>query len=548
METAMSMNNMDFDAIVIGTGFGGLYAIKKLRDELNLKVRAFDKASEVGGTWFWNTYPGALSDSETHLYRYCWEKDLLKSFDIKNKYINGPDVLNYLKAVADKHDLRKNIDFNTGIDSAHFDEKNNLWKVTTDKGQTHTARYLITALGLLSAPNLPKIKGIKDFKSELHHTSRWPENVDVSGKRVAVIGTGSTGVQVITALAPKVKHLTVLQRSAQYSVPIGNSPLAEEEKLFIRSNYDQIWDQVWNSALGFGLNETARPTFSVTPEERKAIFEEAWQKGGGFRFMFETFGDIATNMDANIEAQNFIKNKIAEIVKDPETAQKLMPKDLYAKRPLCDSGYYSVFNRDNVSLEDVKTNPIQEITESGVLLADGKFIELDMLICATGFDAVDGNYIRMDIRGKNGLEMKDYWKEGPSSYLGVTVANYPNMFMVLGPNGPFTNLPPSIETQVEWISDIIQYAQEQKIIAIEAPQAEEENWTKTCAEIAEQTLFPKADSWIFGANIPGKKNTVYFYMGGLKEYRSVLAETRQNNFSNFKLTAESDLKNTAVAS
>src|SRR5690606_30766057 len=309
---------------------------------------------EVGGTWFWNTYPGALSDSETHLYRYCWEKDLLKSFDIKNKYINGPDVLNYLKAVADKHDLRKSIEFNTGIDSAHFDEKNNLWKVTTDKGQTHTARYLITALGLLSAPNLPKIKGIEDFKGELYHTSRWPKNVDVSGKRVAVIGTGSTGVQVITALAPKVKHLTVLQRSAQYSVPIGNSTLAEEEKLFIRSNYDQIWDQVWNSALGFGLNETDRPTFSVTPEERKAIFEEAWQKGGGFRFMFETFGDIATNMEANIEAQNFIKNKIAEIVEDPETAQKLMPKDLYAKRPLCDSGYYSVFNRDNVSLEDVK--------------------------------------------------------------------------------------------------------------------------------------------------------------------------------------------------
>lgn len=544
----MSMIDMDYDAIVIGTGFGGLYAIKKLRDELNLKVRAFDKATEVGGTWFWNKYPGALSDSETHLYRYCWEKELLQTFDIKNKYINGPDVFNYLKAVADKHDLRKNIEFNTGINSAHFDELNNQWIVTTDKGDVFRARFLITALGLLSAPNLPKIKGIEKFKGELYHTSRWPEHVDVSGKRVAVIGTGSTGVQVITSIAPKVKHLTVLQRSAQYTVPIGNSQLSEQEVKNIRDNYEQIWDQVWNSALGFGLNETDRPTFSVTPEERKAIFEDAWQKGGGFRFMFETFGDIATNMDANIEAQNFVKNKITEIVKDPETAQKLMPKDLYAKRPLCDSGYYAVFNRENVTLEDVKSNPIQEITEKGVLLTDGKFIELDMLICATGFDAVDGNYIRMDIRGRNGLEIKDYWKEGPSSYLGVTVANYPNMFMVLGPNGPFTNLPPSIESQVEWISDFIQYAQEQNIESIEAPVIEEEKWSQVCADIAAQTLFPKAESWIFGANIPGKKNTVYFYMGGLKEYRSVLAQVRLNNFSNFKLAAKSHSKESVVAS
>jgi cyclohexanone monooxygenase len=544
----MSMIDMDYDAIVIGTGFGGLYAIKKLRDELNLKVRAFDKAAEVGGTWFWNKYPGALSDSETHLYRYCWEKDLLQAFDIKNKYINGPDVFNYLKAVADKHDLRKNIEFNTGINSAHFDELNNQWIVTTDKGDVFRARFLITALGLLSAPNLPKIKGIENFKGELYHTSRWPENAEMSGKRVAVIGTGSTGVQVITSLAPKVKHLTVLQRSAQYTVPIGNSQLSEQEVKTIRNNYEKIWDQVWNSALGFGLNETDRPTFSVTPEERKAIFEDAWQKGGGFRFMFETFGDIATNMEANIEAQNFIKNKIAEIVKDPEIAKKLMPKDLYAKRPLCDSGYYAVFNRDNVTLEDVKSNPIQEITEQGVRLTDGKFIELDVLICATGFDAVDGNYIRMDIRGRNGLEMKDYWKEGPSSYLGVTVANYPNMFMVLGPNGPFTNLPPSIESQVEWISDFIQYVQEQNIESIEAPVIEEEKWSQVCADIAAQTLFPKAESWIFGANIPGKKNTVYFYMGGLKEYRSVLAQVRLNNFSNFKLTAKSHSKESVVAS
>lgn len=527
------------DAIVIGAGFGGLYALKKLRDELKLKVKAFDKASDVGDTWWWNRYPGALSDTETHLYCYAWEKELLQSLEIKTKYVKGPDVLKYLQTVAEKHDLKKDIQFNTSIEAAHYNEQNSSWEVTTGTGEKYTSRFLITGLGLLSAPNLPKINGIENFKGELHHTSRWPDNVRFEGKRVGVIGTGSTGVQVITAIAPQVKHLTVFQRSAQYTVPIGNVPMSNEDIKNIKDNYDKIWDGVWNSALGFGLNESTRPTFSVTPEERKAIFEKAWNTGGGFRFMFETFGDIATNMDANIEAQNFIKNKISEIVKNPDTAKKLMPKDLYAKRPLCDSGYYQTFNRDNVHLEDIKANPISQITENGVMLENGDFIELDMLIFATGFDAVDGNYLRMDIKGKGGLPIKEYWKQGPTSYLGMTVHNYPNMFMILGPNGPFTNLPPSIETQVEWISDCIKYAYQNNIEAVEAPKKNEENWTQICTETANQTLFPKAQSWIFGANIPGKKNTVYFYLGGLKEYRNILSSIKNNGYINFDLKLQS---------
>ncbi|MHA3050025.1 flavin-containing monooxygenase [Acinetobacter sp. ANC 4639] len=539
---------MDFDAIVIGGGFGGLYALKKLRDELQLKVKAFDKANDVAGTWYWNRYPGALSDTETHLYCYSWDKELLQSLEIKRKYVQGPDVRKYLQKVAEKHDLKKDYQFNTAIQSAHFDEENSLWEVTTEYGDKYTARFLITALGLLSAPNLPNVKGINKFKGEFHHTSRWPDDVNFEGKRVGVIGTGSTGVQVITAVAPLVKHLTVFQRSAQYSVPIGNDPMSEQDIKKIKDNYDKIWDGVWNSALGFGLNESTVPAMSVSAEERKAVFEKAWKTGGGFRFMFETFGDIATNMEANIEAQNFIKGKIAEIVKDPATAQKLMPQDLYAKRPLCDSGYYNTFNRDNVRLEDVKANPIVEITENGVKLENGDFVELDMLICATGFDAVDGNYMRMDIKGKHGLAIKDYWKEGPSSYLGVSVHNYPNMFMVLGPNGPFTNLPPSIESQVEWISDTVKYAVENNIEAIEATETAEKDWTQTCANIAEMTLFPKAQSWIFGANIPGKKNTVYFYMAGLKEYRSTLANCKNHAYEGFDIKLQcSDIKQTANA-
>lgn len=529
-------NQMDFDAVIIGTGFGGLYALKKLRDELKLKVKAFDKADDVGGTWFWNKYPGALSDTETHLYCYSWDKELLQDLEIKTKYVQGPDTLKYLQKVAAKHDLKKDIQFNTAIQAAHFDDATQLWHVTTETKEVYTARFVISALGILSAPNFPRIEGIQDFKGELYHTSRWPENVSFEGKRVGVIGTGSTGVQVITAIAPHVKHLTVLQRSAQYSVPIGNDPMTPEAIAKIKDNYDQIWHDAKNSAFAFGLKESTTPAMSVSEQERESIFEKAWQTGGGFRFMFETFSDIALDREANIAAQNFIKKKIREIVKDPKTADLLTPNDLYAKRPLCDSGYYNVFNRDNVTLKDVKNNSIQHIKENGVLLEDGEFVELDMLICATGFDAVDGNYLRMDIKGRNGLSIQDHWKDGPSSYLAVTTANFPNMFMVLGPNGPFTNLPPSIETQVEWISHAIGYTVENGIEAFEATPEKEQQWSETCLEIADATLFSKAQSWIFGANVPGKKNTVYFYLGGLKNYREVLAGSQAGKYADFKLT------------
>ena len=349
------------------------------------------------------------------------------------------------------------------------------------------------------------------------------------------MGTGSTGVQVITAIAPAVDHLTVFQRSAQYTVPVGNGPVSTEYVADVKQNYDAIWEQVRNSVVAFGFEESAITYDSVSPEERQAIFERAWQNGGGFRFMFETFADIATNEEANKGAQDFIKAKIAEIVKDPETARKLMPKDLYAKRPLCDSGYYATYNRDNVELVDIKDNPIVEITPGGARTADGVEHELDTLIFATGFDAVDGNYKRFDLRGRNGLAMKDYWNEGASSYLGVTVANFPNMFMVLGPNGPFTNLPPSIETQVEWITDLVKHMEGTGLATVEATVDAEQAWTETCQEIANATLFPKAESWIFGANIPGKKNTVYFYLAGLGAYRNVLSECTDAGYKGYEL-------------
>jgi cyclohexanone monooxygenase len=437
--------------------------------------------------------------------------------------------------VADRLDLRRDIEFNTGVTGARFDEQRNLWHVQLDSGKTVTARYLVTALGLLSATNVPNIKGIESFQGAQYHTGAWPEGLDLKGKRVGVIGTGSTGIQVITALAPQVGHLTVFQRSPQYSVPVGNGPVSPDYVKSVKQNYDQIWKDVRSSVVAFGFKESAVPALSVSEEERRAVYQKAWETGGGFRFMFETFCDIATDEAANETAAAFIRGKIAEVVKDPETARKLTPTDLYAKRPLCDSGYYATFNRDNVSLVDVKANPIAEVTPKGIKTADGVEHELDVLIFATGFDAVDGNYTRIDLRGRNGLTIQEKWKSGPTSYLGVTNADYPNLFMILGPNGPFTNLPPSIETQVEWISNLIKHMNDTGRQVVEATRASEDGWTATCKEIAGYTLFPKADSWIFGANIPGKARTVMFYLAGLGAYTQKLNEVAGSGYPGFDI-------------
>jgi cyclohexanone monooxygenase len=525
----------DYDAVVVGAGFGGLYMLHKLRNELGMKVRVFDKAGDVGGTWYWNRYPGALSDTESFVYCYSFDKALLQEWDWDTRYVTQPQILSYLNHVADRLDLRRDIEFNTGVTGARFDEQRNLWHVQLDSGKTVTARYLVTALGLLSATNVPDIKGIETFQGAQYHTGAWPESVDFKGKRVGVIGTGSTGIQVITALAPQVGHLTVFQRSPQYSVPVGNGPVSPDYVKSVKQNYDQIWKDVRSSVVAFGFKESAVPALSVSEEERRAVYQKAWETGGGFRFMFETFCDIATDEAANETAAAFIRGKIAEVVKDPETARKLTPTDLYAKRPLCDSGYYATFNRDNVSLVDVKANPIAEVTPKGIKTADGVEHELDVLIFATGFDAVDGNYTRIDLRGRNGLTIQEKWKSGPTSYLGVANADYPNLFMILGPNGPFTNLPPSIETQVEWISDLIKHMNDTGHEVVEATHEGEDGWTATCKEIAGYTLFPKADSWIFGANIPGKARTVMFYLAGLGAYSQKLNEVAGSGYPGFDI-------------
>lgn len=539
MSDTTTTGTTELDAVVIGAGFGGIYMLRKLRDELGLTTRAYDRAGGVGGTWFWNRYPGALSDTEGFVYRYSFDKDLLQDYDWSTRYLKQPDILAYLEHVVDRFDLRRDIQLETSVDSARFDEATDRWVLGTSTGETVTCRYLVTALGLLSKINFPDIKGIETFAGKKIHTGAWPADADLAGKRVGVFGTGSTGQQVISAIAPEVGHLTVFQRSPQYCVPTGDGPVTPEYVDLVKDNFDKIWDGVKNSVVAFGFAESTVPAMSVSEEERQRVFQENWDIGGGFRFMFGTFSDIATDPDSNAAAAAFIRGKIREIVKDPETARKLTPHDLYARRPLCSNTYYATYNRDNVALVDMRENDVTEITPRGVVTADGVEHELDVLVFATGFDAVDGHYRSMDFRGRGGVAISEHWADAPTSYLGITTSGFPNLFMILGPNGPFTNLPPSIETQVEWISDLIGDAETRGATTVEATPEAESAWTTTCGEIAEMTLFPKVDSWIFGTNVAGKQRAVMFYMAGIGNYRAALTDVKSEGYRGFAFsTAE----------
>lgn len=530
----------DVDAIVIGAGFGGIYMLHKLRNELGLTVQGFEKGGGVGGTWYFNRYPGAKSDTEGFVYRYSFDSDLLQEWNWSTRYLDQPDVLAYLEHVVDRYDLRRDIALNTEVTGAAFDEDTDLWTVRTADGESLTSRYVVNGLGLLARSNIPDIPGQDGFAGRLVHTNAWPDDLDITGKRVGVIGTGSTGTQFIVAAAEMAEHLTVFQRTPQYVVPSGNRPVEQSEVEQTKERFAAIWDQVRNSVVAFGFEESGVEAMSVSEEERRRVFQENWDKGNGFRFMFGTFCDIATDPEANAAAAAFIRSKIAEIVEDPETARMLTPTDLYAKRPLCNEGYYETFNRDDVELVPVKENPIQEITPAGVRTADGVEHELDVLVFATGFDAVDGNYRAMDLRGRGGRHINEHWTDGPTSYLGLSKAGFPNMFMILGPNGPFTNLPPSIEAQVEWIGGLIGDAERNGVRTVEPTQQAEDGWTATCEEIAGMTLFPQAESWIFGANVPGKKNAVMFYMAGIGAYRQQLAEVAENGYEGFERSTRNE--------
>jgi len=477
-----------------------------------------------------------MSDTEAYIYRYSWDKEDLLSYPWPDHYVKQAEVLAYLNHVVAKYDLRKYMQFHTEMTSATWDDTANHWVIETCQHGNATeiihARFVVCALGLLSATNLPDIKGIDTFQGEMHHTAKWPEGVSLEGKRVGVIGNGSTGVQVITAVAPIAASLTSFQRHPQYSVPSGDGPVSSEYRTWVNENYDAIFSQVRNSITAFGFKESTAMCADATPEERERVFEENWQKGNGFRFMFATFADITVDPRANEEACEFIRKKIRSIVKDPEKARKLCPTDYYARRPLCDGGYYERFNQENVEIVRIDETPIEEITPKGIRTADGKEYELDVIIFATGFDAVEGNYTRLKIHGRNGISLKEQWEGGPTSYLGVATANFPNWFMITGPQGPFTNLPPAIEAQVVFIANLINRAVKAgKGAIVEASEQAESEWLALCNELCEKSLFKVTNSWIFGVNIPKKKKAIRFYFGGMQNYLGAVQGKVDNHIS-----------------
>ncbi len=513
----------EVDAVVIGAGFAGMYMLYQLRDKLGMTAQVFEAGDNVGGTWYWNRYPGARCDSESYIYCFSFDKELLQEWEWSGKYPEQPEILRYLNHVADRHNLRNNTQFNTRVTSAHYDEKSNRWDIETDQGDRVRAQYFITGIGCLSSGQVPNIKGRETFKGEWYHTGSWPhEGVDFTGKRVGIIGTGSSAIQSIPVIAKQAEHLYVFQRTPQYTIPARHGTVNKEVLDEIKTRYDEVWDKARWSAGGQPIDPIERSALDVSDEERTAIYEKAWDEGG-FKFLYGSFSDVVTDRRANDTASEFIRSKIREIVKDPEVAEKLVPTDhpFSSKRPLIDTEYFDTYNRDNVTLVDIRHDPIQEITPTGLRTEEGDEFEFDILVFATGFDAMTGAFNRIDIQGKGGLKLKDKWAGGPQTYLGLMSAGFPNMFMITGPGSPsvLSNMPVSIEQHVEFISNTLEHLRERDAGFIEADARAEEEWGTHVNDLAKLTLFMLADSWYLGANIPGKPRVFMPYPGGVGTYR-----------------------------
>ena len=537
-------NGGDFDAVVIGAGFSGMGMLRRLRDDMGMSVQVYEAGSGVGGTWYWNRYPGARCDSESYTYCFTFSKELLQEWEWSGRYPEQPEILTYLNHVADRFDLRRNIQFDTKVMSATFLEDRNLWEIETDQGNRVTARHLITGIGCISTGNIPKIKGLDSFEGDWYHTGNWPHQpVDFSGKRVAVIGTGSSGVQSIPVIAEQAGHLTVFQRTPQYTVPARHGSIdrkfIEEE---VKPQYDAIVERGKWTRGGTPVAPEAGSALALTEEERNRVFEKFWVIGGN-DFIYGSFDDILSDKEANDIVAEFIRSKIRETVKDPETSQKLLPLDhpYGSKRALMDTNYFETYNRENVYLVDLRQTPIQEITAKGLRTSEEDF-EFDVIVFATGFDAMTGTFMKIDIRGRDGMTLKEKWAEGPKTYLGLQVAGFPNMFMITGPGSPsvLCNMPVCIEQHIEWVGDCIGWIREHNLETVEADPRAEEEWGAHVNEVANNTLFVYANSWYLGANIPGKPRVFMPYAGGAGTYRKRCNEIAENGYEGFLLGSGGD--------
>jgi cation diffusion facilitator CzcD-associated flavoprotein CzcO len=533
---------MHFDALVIGAGFAGLYQLHSLRDRLGLRVQVLEAGADLGGTWYWNRYPGARCDSESHAYRYFFSRELYQEWESSERYPGPPEIRAYLDHVARKLDLRRDIRFGVRVTAARFDEVANRWNIETESGERCSATFLVTAVGCLSAANVPDIEGLRDFRGKWYHTGEWPhEGVDFTGKRVGQIGTGSTGIQAAPVIAETAAHLTVFQRTANYSVPARNAPLTPEFKRWVRENYDQNRDIAKSTVNGHAFRISERKVFEVTPEEREAVYQAAWDTGGlQFR---ATFYDLVTDRAGNRTASEFLKSKIRAVVKDPATAEALADIDhpYAAKRPPIDTGYFETFNRPNVALVDLRKDPIERITPGGIRTR-GKEHPLDIIVFATGFDAMTGPLLKMDIRGREGKSLREYWKAGPETYLGVQMPGFPNLFTITGPGSPsvLTNMPLAIEQHVEWITDCIGHMRSNGIETIEPTAEAAREWGEKVQEAAKVTvLWDAKHSWYFGANVAGKPQVFMPYAGGLARYARLCEEIAARGYEGFVLVRRS---------
>ena len=501
-QTRSSENVEQFDAIIIGAGVTGLYALYRLR-QLGFSARSFEEGSGVGGTWYWNRYPGCRFDSESYTYGYSFSEELLQEWDWKEHYSAQPENERYLNYVADKFDLRQDIRLNSRVMSAVFDENANQWEVLIEDGYRARGQFLITSVGILSAGYVPEFEGKNTFKGFSCHTGRWPkQGVDLAGKRVGVIGTGASGVQLITEISKEVSHLTVFQRTANFCAPLRNSLIDDETQKSIKSSYPEIFRKCMETAGSFVHEFDPRSAMSVSPEERLEKYESLWQESG-FKKWLSNFYDVMLPGEANEDYAEFFRNKIRERVNDPDVAEMLVPKGhmFGSKRLPCESGYYEVYNQDNVLLVDVKSAPIERITPNGIKTKDAEY-ELDVIIFATGFDAVTGSLSRLHIEGEGGQTLSDKFSNGPRTFMGVQSAGFPNLFTIN--QASVGNFVRAAEPLVDWVSEAMAYVRDNNFSRMCASEEAEEDWTKHIAEAGAKILRSQADSWYVGANIPGK--------------------------------------------
>ena len=526
-----------YDAVIVGAGFAGMYMLHKLR-WLGFTARVYDAAGGVGGTWYWNRYPGARCDVQSLDYSFSFDSELEQEWEWTEKFSTQPEILRYANHVADRYDLWQDMQFNTRIEAAHFDEGAGRWIVRTDQGDVVSAQHVVMAVGTLSTPKLPETPGIETYQGETYQTQKWPHGgVDFTGRRVAVIGTGSSAIQSIPLIAEQAAHLTVFQRTPNFSMPAGNRLLDADEVAERRADYPAYRQMARESFFGIPIPGEPKMAFEVSDDERDATYQAGWE-AGNLVALIGAYGDILFDKAANDTAAEFIRSKIRDIVDDPEVAEDLCPTDypVGTKRPCLDTNYYATFNRPNVRLVNLRKTPITQLTPQGIDTSEESF-EFDAIVYATGFDAMTGSLVAVNVRGVGGVELKEAWSDGPMTYLGLAVSGFPNFYTVTGPQSPsvLSNMMVSIEQHVDWIADCMVYMRDNGYSTIECTPEDQLAWVEHSSELGDQTLYPLANSWYMGANVPGKPRVFLPYIGGVGPYREKCDQVAANGYEGFKL-------------